>query len=128
MTLASARPWARRLASASARAGGIAGARTIDRDDAKFARQAVDERIGEISHLAAEAVDEEKRRARALVEIMNALAVEIEKASLGRHGDLDAPRGIGGKPDEAADSNHEQQKSAGERRHVGPMRRSRIAG
>jgi hypothetical protein len=59
---------------------------------------------------------------------MNALAVKIEKASLGRHGFLDAPDGIGSKPDEAANSYHEHQKSAGERRHAGPLRRSTIAG
>jgi hypothetical protein len=57
--------------------------------------------------LAAEAVDQEQRRTRALVDVMDATAVEFEKAPARRVGDLDLSGGIGGEPDQAANDNRQ---------------------
>lgn len=64
-------------------AGRIARSGTIDRDDPELIRETVDERVGEIPQLAAEAVDQEQRRARALVDVVDALTIELEEAPAG---------------------------------------------
>lgn len=48
--------------------------------------------MGEVAHLAGEAVNEQDRRARAFIQIMDAGAVDFDEAAKRRHRLLDLPR------------------------------------
>src|SRR5271166_902709 len=122
----------RRLSANAGRTPGrarrIARARTIERDDAELGGEPVDQRMGEISHLSAKAVDQHDGRPRALVENMDPLAVEIEKPTLRRHGPLDPPRREDGEFDKPADHAESRKQRDRQPGHGSRISRARIAG
>jgi hypothetical protein len=87
---------------------GIAAAGPIQNDDAVIALQPVEQRMREIEHLAGEIVNQEKRRARAFVEVVEARAVNIDEAAARRHSLFHLPRCPGGKQHESDDKNSEK--------------------
>ena len=60
---------------------GIAAAGPVQNDDAKLAPQPAEQRMREIVHLAGKAVNQQKRRARAFVEIVDARAVDVDETA-----------------------------------------------
>ena len=70
----------------------IAGAGAVDQDDAVVPRQIVHEARGEALHHRAEAVDQQDRRTGAALDIMEAVAVDVDEAARGRHGVLGLAR------------------------------------
>src|SRR5271166_652660 len=113
--------------SALCGSGRIAGPRAVKGDDAKVLAKAIDQRMGEVPHLAAEAVDHDHRRSDALIEDMEAFAIKVKKAALRRHGFLDPPRGDDGKLDEPADHEQGGQKNHRQSRHGCPKIHLRMA-
>src|SRR5271166_475849 len=113
--------------SALCGSGRIAGPRAVKGDDAKVLAKAIDQRMGEVPHLAAEAVDHDHRRSDALIEDMEAFAIKVKKAALRRHGFLDPPRGDDGKLDEPADHEQSGQKNHRQSHHGCPKIHLRMA-
>ena len=63
-----------------------------------------------------------QRRTDAFVDVVDAAAVELEKAPARRIGDFDLPGGIGGESGKSANDDREKEKDDGERRHVAAVR------
>jgi hypothetical protein len=74
--------------------------------------------MSEVSQLAGETVDHEQRGSGTLVDIVNALAVDVEKTAKGRHDRLDAPRRIGGESRKAGTNDQQQQQREAQARHA----------
>jgi hypothetical protein len=71
-------------------AGRPARTGAVDEDDAIIRFEILDERRGEIAHLAAQAVDQDHRRAvaAAAIDIVDAVAADVDERAVGRHGGL----------------------------------------
>ena len=70
-----------------------------------------------LPHLPAQPVDQHERRTGAFVRVVNALAIQMEEAAVGRHGALGGARGQGGYSDDRAGSQTEAGGDAGQRGH-----------
>ena len=75
---------------------GIAGARPVEGDHAEVVRQPADERMGEMTDLAAEPVDENDWRPLPPVENVQPSPLDLEKRALRRRQPLDSPHGDDG--------------------------------
>jgi hypothetical protein len=88
--------------------GGIAAAGPIQNDDAVVLLQPIEQRMGEVVHLAGETVNQEKRGARAFIEIVDARAVDVDETAARRHLLFDLTRRPGGKQHKADGDNNDQ--------------------
>ena len=106
----------------------IARTRPVEGDNAKVAGEAIDQRMGEIPHLALKAVDQDQGLAGARVEDMDFFAVEGEKTALRRDRALDPTRRQDGKLDKAANEGQSQQQHDRDRQsHYGVISRESTA-
>ena len=87
---------------------GIAAARPVNDHQAIVALELLEERIGEVTHLAGKPVNAEDGRAGAPFEVVDARAVDVDEASERRQRVLDLPRRARGEQDERADPQNEK--------------------